>query len=104
MEENFNALSGEQLKNLFQSVLTAYSFNLLMLAQKIGNTDEETLHKIKEYFIKNKAAMIYSVTELGEHPEAEEYMGKAVDALLSENKPHDGNVKLRLMILSIPYL
>lgn len=101
---SFGTLSTEQVRNLFRSVLMSYAFNLMMLSEKLEYTDPETIDNLKSSFINQAAITLYSSTHVGSYPKAEEHLKKVMDEFGKPSIPADDRPRLRIMILSLPYI
>ena len=104
LRDHFNTMSTDEIRNLFRSLMMGYSFNFMMLADKLGNAESETLEKFKEAYMNHNAIVINSYTHMGNYPLVEEYLRKAMEEFEKPSADLKDNPRLRIMILSLPYI
>lgn len=104
LAQQFTDLSAENFRSLYRSVLISYSFNLMLLAEKVESADSQTLEQLKDSFLKREAISVYSSTHIGGYPRVEEHLREAMDCFEKPPVPSDDNPRLRILILTVPYI
>lgn len=106
LEESLESLTNDRARNVMSSFLVGAGYQLLTLAKKVNEADDETMEKPGKAFLKRDLLLRYTSTRIGSYPKVEEYLKKAMEEFSISKAPEEANKNehLRILVLSIPYL
>ncbi len=104
MAERLKSLTTEQIRSVFRSMLISHAFNLHLLAEKLEVADSGTIDKLKGAFIDREALSVYASTRVGAYPELGKHLKTAVDELSNPEEGDGTGPRVRVLILSLPYI